>query len=281
MSWWVSHRTSGLFFPFWKGFTQDLGKMASKDRPRIKTSEASIFAEWGWQILGLRQSFLKARPLEAFMSRPRSKIAKSLKQLKQLGEIQVNDWDFMALLNKDIKEFEFAHSLRRLGQIRVTDWDFRDVVPAVKKAAQQEVDLLNVLKRTANFKVMEWDFKNRSPTVPMPKPVPQVAKFSGRAEMSEITLRLRKFLQYVVFSLIDEPDLAQIKVVPLKPTGFCFKLILTKKDTSTLIGKGGHTAAAIRGLLKAMAQGYQVVVLLQIHSHEDEILLMEKEEAVR
>lgn len=212
------------------------------------------------------------------MAKPRSKIVQSL---KQLGEIQVNDWDFMTLLNTDIHDFEFSRSLRRLGRIRVTDWDFKDVVPAVKKVAKQEVDLLDILRRTANFKVMEWDFKNRTPTVVVPEPVPQMAKSISRAEMPEITLRLKNFLQYVVVNLIDEPKHAQIKVVPLKPTGLCFKLILTKKDASSLIGKGGLTAAAIRGLLKAMAQGYQVVVLLQIHSHEEEVLLLAKEASAR
>ena len=213
------------------------------------------------------------------MPKRRSKIARSL---KQLGEIQVTEWDFMALLNTDIEEFEFARSLRRLGQIRVTDWDFKDVVPAVKKAANQEVDLLDILRRTANYRVIEWDFKNRVPTAAVvPISVPETAKSAGQSEMQEITLRLKNFLQYVVVSLIDEPSHAQIKVAPLKPTGLCFKVILTKKDTAALIGKGGDTAAAIRNLLKSMAQGYHLVVLLQIHSHEEEILLRAKEESAR
>ena len=214
------------------------------------------------------------------MPKRRSKIARSL---KQLGEIQVNDWDFMTLLNTDIHDFEFSRSLRRLGQIRVTDWDFKDVVPAVKKAAKQEVDLLDILKRTANYKVMEWDFKNRTPTAAesILVPVRQTATSSGQADMPEITLRLKIFLQYVVVNLIDEPSHAQINVVPLKPTGLRFKVILTKKDAAALIGKGGDTAAAIRNLLKSMAQGYHVVVLMLIHSHEEEILLRAREESAR
>lgn len=217
------------------------------------------------------------------MPKRRSKIARSL---KQLGEIQVTEWDFMALLNTDIEEFEFARSLRRLGQIRVTDWDFKDVVPAVKKAANQEVDLLDILRRTANYRVIEWDFKNRVPTaavvpVSVPISVPETAKSTGQSEMQEITLRLKNFLQYVVVSLIDEPSHAQIKIAPLKPTGLCFQLILTKKDLVAVIGKEGQTAAAIRGLLKSMAKGYGVAVLLQIHSHEEEILRLAKDGAAR
>lgn len=231
-------------------------------------------------IFELRDMRPKANSCSESMPKRRSKIARSL---KQLGGIQVTDWDFMTLLNTDIHEFEISRSLRRLGQIRVTDWDFKDVVPAVKKVAKQEVDLLDILKRTANYKVMEWDFKNRKPTVAASKPVsmPQTVKSSGQADMPEITLRLKNFLQYVVVSLIDEPSQAQIKVVPLKPTGLCFKVILTKKDTAALIGKGGDTAAAIRNLLKSMAQGYHVVVLLQIHSHEEEVLLRAKEQSAR
>ena len=218
---------------------------------------------------------VKATSFNKSMPKPRHKIAR---KLKQLGGIQVNDWDFMGLLNKDIKEFEFSRSIRRLGQIRVTDWDFKDVVPAVKKAAKQEVDLLEILKRTANYKVMEWDFKNRAPIAVVPVSLPQTVQSAIGADMSEITLRLKNFLQYVVVNLIDEPSHAQIKVVPLKPTGLRFRLILTKKDMAAVIGKEGHTAAAIRGLLKSMAKGYQVAVLLQIHSHEDEILLLAKGE---
>jgi uncharacterized protein len=212
------------------------------------------------------------------MPKRRSKIASSL---KQFGEIQVRDWDFMALLNTDIKEFEFTRSLRRLGQIRVTDWDFKDVVPAVKKAANQELDLLNILRRTANYKVMDWDFKNPEPPAAACISVQQTVKSMSQAEMPEITVRLKNFLHYVVVSLIDELDHAQIKVTPLKPTGLCFRVILTKKDMVSVIGKEGHTAAAIRGLLKSMAQGYHVVVLLQIYSHEEEILRLAKDEAAR
>lgn len=218
---------------------------------------------------------MRATYSDKAMPKPRHKIAR---KLKQLGAIQVNDWDFMALLNTDIKNLELSRSLRRLGQIRVTDWDFKDVVPAVKKVAKQEVDILDILKRTANYRVNDWDFKNRAPTAVVAVAVPRTVQSSGQAEMSEITLRLKNFLQYVVLNLIDEPDRAQIKVVPLKPTGLRFRLILTKKDMASVIGKQGLTAAAIRGLLKSMALGYQVVVLLQIHSHEEEMLLLAKGE---
>jgi predicted RNA-binding protein YlqC (UPF0109 family) len=200
--------------------------------------------------------------------RMKERVKKLASSLKQLGEIQVNDWDFMALLNTEIHELEIAHSLRRLGQIQVTDWDFRSVIPAVKKTANHEVDVVNLLKRTANYKVMEWDF--RAPTSPKVEPARVDPKLGEAAAVEAVSLKLRSFLQFVAVNLIDEPDLAQIRVLPLGPTGLRFKLLLTKKDTAKLIGKEGHTAAAIRGILQATAAIHGVQALLQIHSHEEE-----------
>jgi uncharacterized protein len=194
-----------------------------------------------------------------------SKIASSL---KQLGEIQVTEWDFMALMNTEIHELEIAQSLRRLGQIQVTEWDFKNVIPAVKKTANQEVDVVDFLKRTANYKVMEWDF--RTPTSPKVESPQAEPKTGDATAVDGVSLKLRSFLQFVTVNLIDEPDLAQIRISRLGPTGLRFKLLLTKKDTAKLIGKEGHTAAAIRGILQATAAIHGVQALLQIHSHEDE-----------
>ena len=198
-----------------------------------------------------------------------SKIAGSL---KQLGEIQVTDWDFMGLLNTEIKELEISRSLSRLGRIRVMEWDFRAALPAVRKVANQEVDVISFLKRTASYKVMDWDFRSASPTAPM-------APSISRDEMQAIIVRLKNFLQYVAVNLIDEPDHAQIKVTEMGPTGLRFKLVLVKKDVLLLIGREGHTAAAIRNVLKAAAATCGVQVLLQIHSHEEEAAFLAKKGA--
>ena len=64
------------------------------------------------------------------MTKRISKIASSL---KQLGDIQVAEWDFMGLLNTEIRELEIARSLSRLGSLQVMEWDFRSTLPAVKK----------------------------------------------------------------------------------------------------------------------------------------------------
>ena len=211
-----------------------------------------------------------------------SKIASSL---KQLGEIQVTDWDFIELLNTDVRELEIARSLKRLASIQVTEWDFGTVLPAVKKVANQEIDVVDFFKRTAHYKVMEWDFRSVpvavSQPAPQAPPPPPPVKTISPDELQAVTLRLRNFLQFVAVNLIDEPGSAQIKVSQLGPTGLRFKLVLVQKDVSVLIGKEGHTAAAIRNILKATAATHGVQALLQIHSHEDEMAHLAKEQAKR
>lgn len=195
-----------------------------------------------------------------------NRISRFANTIKQLGEIQVTELDFMELLNKDIKDLDISRSLRRLGNIRVTEWDFRNVLPAVNKLAQQEVDLVDIFKRTASYKVMEWDFRNAhhpdhkaTPSVPRP----------GPAEIQAIILRLKNFLDYVVVNLIDEPGHAQIKVREIAPAVLRFRLVLVKRDVAMLIGMQGHTASAIRSVLKAAAAVHGVNALLEIHSHEE------------
>lgn len=203
-----------------------------------------------------------------------NRISKIASSIKQLGEIQVAELDFIDLLNTDIRELEISHSLRRLGNIRVMEWDFRTVLPAVNKLAHQEVDLVNIVKRTASYKVMEWDF--RSALHAERKPVPQepAEPCSSPAEMQALIVRLKNFLQYVAVNLIDEPNHAQIKVREIAPNVLRFKLVLTKRDVAMLIGREGHTASAIRSILKATAGTNGVQALLLIHSHEEETALI-------
>jgi predicted RNA-binding protein YlqC (UPF0109 family) len=203
------------------------------------------------------------------MSNRVSKIADSL---RQLGEIQVAEWDFMGLLNTELRELEITRSLKRLGRIQVMEWDFRAALPAVKKVANQEVDIISFLKRTAGYKVMDWNFRSAAPAAPVKASI-------SRDEMQAILVRLKNFLQYVAVNLISEPGRAQIKVSEMGPTGLRFKLVLAKKDVGLLIGREGHTAAAIRNILKATAAVHGVQVLLQIHSHEEEAAFLAKKEA--
>ena len=165
--------------------------------------------------------------------------------------------------NKDIRDLEFARSLRRLGNVRVMELDFNTSMPAVNHLANQEVDLISFFKRAANHKVMDWDFRSATPAAPAKETM-------GGVETEELIVRLKNFLQYVVANLIDEPGHAQIKVQEIAPKVLRFKLILVNRDVTMLIGREGHTASAIRSVLKAAAATSGVHALLLIHSHEKE-----------
>lgn len=177
----------------------------------------------------------------------------------------------MALLHKDIKEIEITRSLRRLGNIQVMEWDFRTVFPAINKLAHHEVDIIGLVKRTAEYKVLDWDF--RRALAPETQPAATAGARAVRVSpevMQAVSERLKTFLQYVVVELIDEPGHAQIKVQQIAADVLRFKLVLVKRDVAMLIGREGHTAAAIRQIIKAVAALHGVQVLLQIHAHEDE-----------
>lgn len=201
-----------------------------------------------------------------------NRISKLASSLKHLGEIQVTELDFIDLLNKDIGDFEISHSLRKLGRIRVMEWDFRTVIPAVNKLAHKEVDLVGIVKRTARYKVMDWDF--RTALHPENQTAPSEKQPLNPEEMQSLIVRLKNFLQYVAVNLIDEPNHAQIKVQEIAPNVLRFRLILVKRDVAMLIGKEGHTASAIRSVLKATAASHGVSALLLIHSHEEEMALI-------
>lgn len=179
------------------------------------------------------------------------RISRITSSLKQLGEIQVNDWDFMALLHKDIGELEVGRSLRRLGEIQVLEWDFRTALPAVAKLANTEVDLVDLVKKTAAYKVLEWDFHS--------KPVLAV---------DALSLRLMDFLHYVTAQLANEPGHAHIRVEKLAEDVLRFRLLVTHRDEPLLTGRGGETASAIRRLMKAAGHPHGVHVLLEIMTHE-------------
>ncbi len=193
------------------------------------------------------------------MSQRLSNITQSI---KQLGEIQVTEWDFMELLNKDLSELEIGQSLRRLGNKKVTDWDFNTVMPAVSKFANQEIDVVGLVKKAAHYKVVDWEFRATA-KAPDPTAGPSYQ------EMQALTEQLKNFLQYTAVNLIDEPKHAQIQVQEIDSNVIRFKLVLVNRDVAMLIGKEGHTASAIRNILKAKAAKHGVHVLLEIVSHED------------
>lgn len=205
-----------------------------------------------------------------FMANRISNIANSL---KQLGETQVNEWDFMALLHKDIGELDVGRSLRRLGNLQVMEWDFRAALPAVNKLAHQEVNLVNLVKRAAHYKVIDWDFrstKDQDAETSIESPSKQLASDFADLKHQKVKENLKAFLQFVVVNLIDEPEQAQILVQEIDTNVIRFKMVMIKRDVAMLIGREGHTASAIRSLLKTAASQQGVHALLEIVSLEND-----------
>ena len=61
---------------------------------------------------------------------------------------------------------------------------------------------------------------------------------------------MKHFLEYVVRSLVDNPDDVQIsEVTGAKETGY--RVSLHPADVGLVIGKGGRTISAIRSLINA------------------------------
>lgn len=204
-----------------------------------------------------------------------TRISEIAGSLRQLGEIQVTDWDFMGLMNKDLKDLEIGRSLRKLGNKKVIGWDFSEALPTVHKFAHQEVDVVGWVKRAASVKVMDWDFRSVLPGVADSESGSARARVAGKEvpdpqEMQELIVRLRSFLHFVAMNLIDEPEQAQIRIQEIEPGVVRFKLVVTQKDLNTMLGRDGSTASAVRNLLKAAALAEGVHALLEILSADEE-----------
>jgi uncharacterized protein len=189
--------------------------------------------------------------------------------LRQLGEIQVTDWDFMGLMHKDLKDLEIGRSLRKLGNKKVMEWDFGTALPIVHKFAHQEVDVVGWVKRAASVKVMEWDFRSVLGDAGDPAPGPS-REIPDPQGMQELIVRLRSFLHFVAMNLIDEPEQAQIRIQEIGPGVVRFKLVVSDKDLKTMLGRDGATASAVRNLLKAAASAEGAHALLEVLSLEQD-----------
>ena len=189
--------------------------------------------------------------------------------IRELGEIQVTDWDLMGLLNKDLKDLEIGPSLRKLGNKKVMEWDFGSALPTVHKLAHQEVDVVGWVKRAARWKVMEWDFRSALQSAKDPFALAAL-EIPDPEEMQELIVRLRSFLHFVAMNLIDEPDRAEIRIQEIGPGVVRFKLVVAEKDLKTMLGRDRSTASAVRNLLKAAALAEGAHALLEIHSHEED-----------
>ena len=185
---------------------------------------------------------------------PKKRIKKISRTLRQLGEIRVNSWEFPEIFSRDIKDLEIRQSLQRLGRIRVTDWDFKDVLPVVNRVAQTEIDIDGFVRRAAGFKVIEWDFR-------------EALDSKQRTKIGEVSNKLTQYLEYVIPQLIDEPKYLSIHVEEIAPRLLRFRAVMTKRDSSMLIGMNGKTAEPIRHLLKDSAELHGAKALLEIKSH--------------
>jgi predicted RNA-binding protein YlqC (UPF0109 family) len=203
-----------------------------------------------------------------------NRISEFTQSLKQLGDIQVTDWDFMEILNK---ELELGDSLRKLGNKKVVDLEFKTVMPTFHKIAYREVEFPEVVKRAAQIKVLDWDFrKQKAP--PNGNSAKPDRKLPSAEEMQALMDRLRGFLQFVVVNLIDGPEYAEIRIQEIDPGVVRLRLLVTQKDVKEMIGRNGATASAIRNLLKAAASTEGVHALLDIQSHEEALAQSRYEE---
>ncbi len=196
-----------------------------------------------------------------------SRISKLTSSLKQIGEIQVTEWDFMGLLHTEIHELELARSLRRLGAMKVTEWEFSDVIPAIRQTANREVDLAGIFRKGSRSKMMERDF---NPTGSSGSKTGKKAPDEELPNLDQIGKRLGGFLRFVVTRLIDKPEEARFQVKAMGPTGLCFEVRLARRDVTALIGREGHTAGAIRRIFQAMGERNGVQVLLHIRANDED-----------
>ncbi len=183
------------------------------------------------------------------------------RSLRKLGDIEVTEWDLMELLNTELGELEIAESLRKLGNRKVLDLDLESSMPAINRLANREIDLAELVRRAAHHKVMEWDFRH--------DPGARDRKLPDRKEIKALTERIEHYLQFVILSLIDAPEQAEIHSKEIMPGVLRFRVVVLQKDLKTLIGREGATAMATRRLLKASAGRQGMLALLKLEAHEE------------
>jgi len=171
-----------------------------------------------------------------------------------------------SIFHRDIKELEIGKNLRRLGQLRVTQWEFRDILPAVNRVAQVELDIDGFVRRAANYQVTEWDLKDLLGK----RERRQRDGQPSESEMRDLSHEIYHFVRFVSRNLIDYQDLAVIHTSLPFSNRLEIKLVLTQRDAAALIGHGGHTAAAIRNIIKDVARRRGARATLRILTHEED-----------
>lgn len=88
----------------------------------------------------------------------------------------------------------------------------------------------------------------------------------------EAALAIQEFIEYVVIQLIDHPeDAAVLHEQDEESHRHEFRLRLNEEDVGRVIGRNGHTIAAIRGLAIAAAQKNDLKISVEIEEDEDEV----------
>ncbi len=163
-----------------------------------------------------------------------------------LEKKEVGRKKFREIIHTDIKDLEIGDALKRLGNIQVMEWELRSSKAPVDAVATKPT------AKAAKRKIKAKDFKS-------------------------LTESLKNFLQYLVVNLVDEPLKSQINISEISPGVLCLKLVLVRRDVAMLIGREGLTAEPIRSLLKSMGEKSGVEVLLKIVSHEENIVLYQRD----
>lgn len=79
----------------------------------------------------------------------------------------------------------------------------------------------------------------------------------------EVDDSIKNLLLTIAKSLVDKPD--QVGVTQIQSEqAFIFELQVAKEDVGKIIGRGGKTAMALRGILEAASGKYKKRVILEI-----------------
>ena len=83
---------------------------------------------------------------------------------------------------------------------------------------------------------------------------------------------LLEFLQYTFSMLLSRPEEASIRSEHRENGDLVFSVGLHKEDVGRVIGRNGHTVAAIRSLLSAGATRAGKRVILRVDERQEEFL---------
>lgn len=76
------------------------------------------------------------------------------------------------------------------------------------------------------------------------------------------------FLEYIIKSLVENPDAVKTSR-RVDDMGVFIELIVDPNDMGKIIGRNGHTAQAIRTVMKAFGKKHQANISIQIKEPEN------------